>query len=1190
MIRLKKAAIALTVLISMVFSVMPTVGFANKWEPASEPPEYEEIIYNNPGNTMDGLDGQGTVGTDSEKGSCIVMNTGQLFKYFTEENKAGKTFFNEQGQAMVSFDICAEQTDCAFVVELKTPQGGTTPLFMNGGGKMLGVEIYPDATSTDDKAVEYEANRWYNIKMVIHGKQSYIDIYLDNQYWNRIDRPLSGFFNPDIDPERAKIKSIDFSVRGDWALDSTGAVVGGGTGRFKIANLTYGIPKPAEQEEVSFVKNEIGNIYDAENVNIECGIFNRTSADAKYTLSYDIRTDKNVVVKKGSDVYDVKSGQSRNIQLMKDNYKNGFYIAEVKLYNSKSELISKDTMRFSVVPHQESLNPNMGVGTHTLARADRGDYLQALNLINKLGFSCLRTDASSVVDANYEALQDPQWIKTLQQGYEQYPDIVPLIITGDYSAGAISQYSRTDPEYPQALENYKKYVRTLAEKIGPGKKYYDIENEWYLRKKANGEASDIEVFADAIMASSEVIREVNPDAVITVDMGDMEGWTDKVVEELNKYGGAKKYIDVINFHTYMAFHVALWPEQYLEYGNQSDSAPATHKKGYVSSFKLWEDAGLGDIPVWATEYGHTTGYQYNNVDEKRKADYYVRQTFLLDRYGVDIKYPFKLERRDITNSPYEAGFGIVNQGAKGEIWFEAYPSAIEVATYTKLSNGAEYQDRQIIDDDDSAVSSDDMYIYKYKMQDGKDLYVIYNVEASKICSLDLGVNSAKVYDEYGNENTLSAVDGYITLNITEAPTYVVADNMAENVTVRETPIFNMDQSVKTAKEDGFEFKITKDTSLTPSVSVVQTANTEVTKNDGFIGSTATVGVTTYSDTLDVEAYKFYNGENREDMTINISSGNKLYYSAPLTVDYVDAVETTIKVLPYRSGRWQAILSLKNNKRTSPVSGQVEISTGDKEELRTLLSGEKSTIRFNIPEGVVSGPQKLDVTVLLDDGNTVVESVETQMVCVTKTDTPPVIDGKLSFGEWKLAGQPIMLNQASQYIGSGWKGEEDLSGKIYLMYDDENLYYGAEVTDDIHCGTDEKNRTWAIDSIQLAVAEKLSAVSNYTELAIALNDAGESVITRYHAANQDTPFFVAADINVFKNTEIKVTREKNKTYYELKIPWSEITLSDKPPKSGELVFSTLINENDGKGRNSWLEWTPGIGNGKNPGLFGTLPLV
>ena len=108
--------------------------------------------------------------------------------------------------------------------------------------------------------------------------------------------------------------------------------------------------------------------------------------------------------------------------------------------------------------------------------------------------------------------------------------------------------------------------------------------------------------------------------------------------------------------------------------------------------------------------------------------------------------------------------------------------------------------------------------------------------------------------------------------------------------------------------------------------------------------------------------------------------------------------------------------------------------------------------------------------------------------------------------------------------------------------------------------------------------------------MALNDEGESVITRYHASNQDTPFFVAADINVFKDTEVKITRENNKTYYELKIPWSEITLSDKPPKNGELVFSTLINENDGNGRSSWLEWTPGIGNGKNPGLFGKLPLV
>ena len=34
----------------------------------------------------------------------------------------------------------------------------------------------------------------------------------------------------------------------------------------------------------------------------------------------------------------------------------------------------------------------------------------------------------------------------------------------------------------------------------------------------------------------------------------------------------------------------------------------------------------------------------------------------------------------------------------------------------------------------------------------------------------------------------------------------------------------------------------------------------------------------------------------------------------------------------------------------------------------------------------------------------------------------------------------------------------------------------------------------------------------------------------------------------------------------------------------MVFSILVNENDGLGRTGWIEYAGGIGNGKNPGEF------
>lgn len=63
--------------------------------------------------------------------------------------------------------------------------------------------------------------------------------------------------------------------------------------------------------------------------------------------------------------------------------------------------------------------------------------------------------------------------------------------------------------------------------------------------------------------------------------------------------------------------------------------------------------------------------------------------------------------------------------------------------------------------------------------------------------------------------------------------------------------------------------------------------------------------------------------------------------------------------------------------------------------------------------------------------------------------PLVIDGRLE-DAWRAA-QPLVLDQADQvvtfWVREYWKGPQTLSGKIYLLMDDRNLYLGAEVSDD-----------------------------------------------------------------------------------------------------------------------------------------------
>jgi len=68
----------------------------------------------------------------------------------------------------------------------------------------------------------------------------------------------------------------------------------------------------------------------------------------------------------------------------------------------------------------------------------------------------------------------------------------------------------------------------------------------------------------------------------------------------------------------------------------------------------------------------------------------------------------------------------------------------------------------------------------------------------------------------------------------------------------------------------------------------------------------------------------------------------------------------------------------------------------------------------------------------------------------ETPEPPVLDG--TFKNWNTSA-PLLIDSEEQiarllFGNRPWKGPADLSAKVYTMYDDEYLYVGAEVRDDI----------------------------------------------------------------------------------------------------------------------------------------------
>lgn len=187
----------------------------------------------------------------------------------------------------------------------------------------------------------------------------------------------------------------------------------------------------------------------------------------------------------------------------------------------------------------------------------------------------------------------------------------------------------------------------------------------------------------------------------------------------------------------------------------------------------------------------------------------------------------------------------------------------------------------------------------------------------------------------------------------------------------------------------------------------------------------------------------------------------------------------------------------------------------------------------------------------------------------------VMDGLLedwAAGEYSGISLP---SDPAQVQLSGWGGEEDLSLSAKFAYDEENFYLAATVTDNQHEAVAGESM-WKGDSIQLAFGGDGIYGPEY---GFAMVD-GEPQVWRW----------VGGEGVLGKEAvTLKVNRTGSITVYEASIPWKAI-YAQVPNMQEPLLFSLLVNDNDGAGRKGWIEWNESIGYVKKTGSMSRLYLV
>ncbi|MBM7563942.1 S-layer homology domain-containing protein [Paenibacillus sacheonensis] len=159
----------------------------------------------------------------------------------------------------------------------------------------------------------------------------------------------------------------------------------------------------------------------------------------------------------------------------------------------------------------------------------------------------------------------------------------------------------------------------------------------------------------------------------------------------------------------------------------------------------------------------------------------------------------------------------------------------------------------------------------------------------------------------------------------------------------------------------------------------------------------------------------------------------------------------------------------------------------------------------------------------------------------------------------------------------WNGTDDLSADVSLAYDADNLYVHAKVKDDTQFDKSGGD-IWIGDSIQMAFSADGYAYG--PEYGFSYNGGSLSKF-RWSSGS--------AKLDV-DSVKLKASRDESakETTYDIVMPWLA-ALPAAP--TGNVAFTMLVNDNDGTGRESFIEWTPGIGvTPKDATSMGSLSLL
>jgi hypothetical protein len=490
--------------------------------------------------------------------------------------------------------------------------------------------------------------------------------------------------------------------------------------------------------------------------------------------------------------------------------------------------------------------------------------------------------------------------------------------------------------------------------------------------------------------------------------------------------------------------------------------------------------------------------------------------------------------------------------------------------------------------------------FLFRDKDSNCLLVFWNTKAGADFFVPLpAVHNVTVTHYDGHESRLDAGGKGINLRITDDPVMITfrgkSDSIPSALQPAQLSLAEIPENITQGREFEIVARLGEDSAAVPKLSlpplweaVGQPAKSKA--QDGAALMTYHIAVPGDS-VARVATFKLTSGQKggpgNTELLFGIPVKSKVEVNlAPLAAD--------------TPGKAAIQLSLTNNSdKAEAVTWNVELINESQMQNGTYDFGtakapgafftgvahDKATIEAQSVAEVTLGIANIDrlsiykvrATAFDSNGNSVVrERLIGGFAKVPRATGKITIDGSLDEEDWRKA-PAYAIDEARQVFrieqdAKPWGGTQDLSGTLRLLWDDEYLYVGVEVTDDIFCNPFQDTDIWRGDSLQFLInpfRQEAQGKGRY-DYAMGCGVKGNQV-SCHLSADASMPTGLVSDIKLATR---RLDPKNGNMTYEIAIPWRRLAPFKQKP-GADLGLAMILNENDGEGRKSFMGWFGGV---------------